>query len=225
MDLPPKAQMLSHLLRERFSCRAFLPHPVPKADVDSMLMLAQMSPSWCNTQPWSVIVTRGLATERVRAVLMADSPAAGEPDIEFPARYPGVCGERRREVGWQLYESVGIKRGDRISSALQSAENRRLFGAPHLLLLYTERELGAYGAVDCGVYLGTLVLAAQSLGIGFIPQAALARHSDLLRQHFDVPDNLMLIVGASFGYADEGHAANSFRSRRAPLNKSVTYIG
>lgn len=224
-DIPPAAQTLSTLLLDRFSCRAFLPDPVPNAVVAQMLRLAQMSPSWCNTQPWSVTVTRGAETERVRAALMADSPVAGEPDIAFPVYYPGVYGDRRREVGWQLYESVGVTPGDRAASARQSAENKRLFGAPHLLLIHSERELGTYGAVDCGVYLGTLILAAQSLGLGFIPQAALALHSDLLRRHFDIPENLLLVVGASFGYADHGHVANSFRSRRAPLEMTVTQRG
>ena len=35
----------------------------------------------------------------------------------------------------------------------------------------------------------------------------------------------VLVVGASFGYADHGHVANSFRSRRAPLEMTVTQRG
>ena len=38
----------------------------------------------------------------------------------------------------------------------------------------TERDLSRYGAVDCSVYIGGFVLAAQSLRIAMIPQAALA---------------------------------------------------
>ncbi|ETI65779.1 nitroreductase [Sphingobium sp. C100] len=225
--LPPDAGALTRLLVDRFSCRAFRPDPVTDALIDRMLTIAQLAPSWCNTQPWQVTITSGEATDRFRAALIADidNPTPDTaPDIAFPAAYSGVRLERRREVGWQLYESAGIVKGDREASARQARENQRLFGAPHVLLIHTSRELGAYGAVDCGVYLGTLLLAAQSLGLGIIPQAALAHHSALIRRHFAVPDDQMFVVGASFGFAEMDSPVNRFRSRRAPLNDSVKKV-
>ena len=212
--LPPDAGALTRLLVNRFSCRAFRPDPVPDALIDRMLTIAQLAPSWCNTQPWQVTITSGEATDRFRAALIAD--------IDNPT--PDTAPERRREVGWQLYESAGIVKGDREASARQARENQRLFGAPHVLLIHTSRELGVYGAVDCGVYLGTLLLAAQSLGLGIIPQAALAHHSALIRRHFAVPDDQMFVVGASFGFAEMDSPVNRFRSRRAPLNDSVKKV-
>jgi nitroreductase len=165
-------------------------------------------------------------TERFRAALLAEAEEEnpGPPDIAFPSDYTGQRLERRREVGWQLYESAGIAKGDRAASARQARANQRLFGAPHALLIHSSRELGTYGAVDCGVYLGTLLLAAQSLGLGIVPQAALARHSALIRRHFDVPDDLIFVVGASFGFADPADPVNLFRSRRAPLDQSVSKL-
>lgn len=220
------ADVLARLLAERFSCRAFRPEPVPDAVIERMLGIAQMSPSWCNTQPWQVTVLSGAATGRLRAALLADldSGARPEPDIPFPAAYSAERLARRREVAWQLYESAGIARGDRTASARQARENERLFGAPHVLLIHSSRELGTYGAVDCGIYLAALMLAAQALGLGMIPQAALARHSDVIRQMLDTPDDQMFVVGASFGFADEGNPVNQFRSRRAPLSATVTKV-
>ncbi|BAV64703.1 nitroreductase [Sphingobium cloacae] len=224
---PDSSYVLGDLLAERFTCRAYRPEPVEEAVIGRMLELAQMSASWCNTQPWNVIVTQGEATERFRAALFAEASSdghEGQPGIDYPRSFPGVHGERRREVGWQLYDSVGVRKGDRAASREQALENFRLFGAPHVALICCERELGAYGAIDCGVYLGTLLLAAQSLGLGMTPQAALAEHSALIRRHFAVPDNLMFVVGASFGHADQDHAANSFRSRRAPVGENARLV-
>ncbi|SCW77212.1 Nitroreductase [Sphingobium faniae] len=221
---PDSSYLLGDLLAERFTCRAYRPEPVADAVIDRMLELAQMSASWCNTQPWNVIITQGQATERFRAALFAEASSdkhEAQPDIDYPQSFPGIHAERRREVGWQLYDSVGVQRGDRAASAKQALENFRLFGAPHVALIYCERELGPYGAIDCGVYLGTLMLAAQSLGLGMTPQAALAGHSALIRRHFAVPDNLMFVVGAAFGHADHDHAANGFRSRRAPVEENI----
>ena len=91
---------------------------------------------------------------------------ASAPDFPTPEKYEGQSLARRRAVGAQLYESVGIARGDRAASAQQMRENFRLFGAPHVAIVTTDRSLGVYGAVDCGLYLATLMLAAQALGVG-----------------------------------------------------------
>lgn len=223
---------LSRLLAGRFSCRAYLPRPVPRPVTEDMLRLAQMSASWCNSQPWQVIVTEGKATERFREALFEKASADfaqggisfGEPDFPFPAAYRGVYKERQREVGWQLYGSVGVGYGDREASAKQALENFRLFGAPHMLLVTSERDLGVYGAIDCGLYVGSLLLAAQSLGLGMIPQAALATYAGLMHEFFDIPDNRMVVVGASFGYPDLNHPANGFRSLRAPIEQAATFL-
>ena len=73
--------------------------------------------------------------------------------------------------------------------AKQALENYNFFGAPHVAIIHTDEPLGIYGAVDCGAYVGNFMLAAQALGLGTIPQAALARHSGLIRRHFKLADD------------------------------------
>jgi nitroreductase len=72
--------------------------------------------------------------------------------------------------------------------------------------------------------MGSVLLAAQSLGLGMIPQAALATYAPMMRDYFRIPDNRMIVVGASFGYADDSHPANTFRSRRADLGDVVQWV-
>lgn len=226
-----EARVVSQLLTDRFSCRAYRDDPVPRDVIETMFAISQSAASWCNSQPWQVHVTEGAATERFRKAFydraMADATAgamAPQSDFPFPAAYTGVYKERQREVGWQLYEAVGIAYGDRKASGMQALENFRLFGAPHALVITTERDLGTYGVLDCGSYLGTLLLAAQSLGIAMIPQAAFANYSPLLHEFFEIPESRAVVCGASFGYADLDHPANSFRSRRATADDAVTWM-
>jgi nitroreductase len=230
-ELTASADVLSELLVQRFSCRGYRPDPIPNETIAAMLAIARNAVSWCNSQPWQVHVTSGAATERLREAMFARASAdmgagtmTAQTDLPFPANYTGVYKERQREVGWQLYEAVGVAYGDRVGSAKQMLENFRLFGAPHALLITTERSIGTYGVLDCGSYLGTLVLAAQSLGIGMIPQAAFANYCPMLREFFDVPDGRDIVCGASFGWPDMDHPANSFRSRRAELGDTVTWL-
>jgi nitroreductase len=84
-DLAHDVAALGRLLDGRWSCRSFLPEPVPRDVIEQMLDLARRSPSWCNTQPWQVIVTEGVGTERYRAALAARAAGAvPTPDFAFP---------------------------------------------------------------------------------------------------------------------------------------------
>lgn len=218
-------QDLEALLAERHSCRGFDGRPVPPDIIARLLELAQRSPSWCNTQPWQLIVTEGEGTrqlsEAATAFATANPPA---PDVPFPERYAGEFLARRRECAWQLYDSVGVAKGDRAASAVEAMRNYEFFGAPHVAVITTERDLGAYGALDCGIYTGCFLLAAESLGLATIPQAALGAVAPAIRALYGLPPERQVLMGISFGYADQAHPANGFRTRRADLADVVTRV-
>ncbi|HEX2367085.1 MAG TPA: nitroreductase [Bradyrhizobium sp.] len=218
--------VLEELLNERYSVRAFLPHEVPRDTIEQVLKVAQRTASWCNSQPWQVVIASGEARERFRKLIYAEaaSGAAENSDYPFPREYLGVYLERRRESGFQLYNTLGIPRGDKMAYAKQALENYNFFGAPHVAIIHTTEPLGVYGAVDCGAYVGNFMLAAQALGLGTIPQAALARHSGLIRRHFNLGDDRRVVCGISFGYADHAHRVNGYRTSRAALADTVTFV-
>ena len=166
--------------------------------------MSQRTASWCNSQPWQVLIASGEAKEKFRKAIYAEAASGARDDHDFtpPREYLGVYLERRRESGFQLYNTLGIARGDKMAYAKQALENYNFFGAPHVAIIHTDEPLGIYGAVDCGAYVGNFMLAAQALGLGTIPQAALARHSGLIRRHFNLADDRRVVCGISFGFAD-----------------------
>ena len=218
--------VLEELLNERYSVRAFLPQEVPRATIEHILTVAQRTASWCNSQPWQVLIASGDARERFRKAIYAEAASGANDDHDFtpPREYLGVYLERRRESGFQLYNTLGIARGDRVAYAKQALENYNFFGAPHVAIIHTDEPLGVYGAVDCGAYVGNFMLAAQALGLGTIPQAALARHSGLIRRHFQLADDRKVVCGISFGYADHAQKVNSYRTSRASVADTVKFI-
>lgn len=221
-----KSQVLGEMLASRFSCRAYLDKQVPRGTIEEIVRISQRTPSWCNSQPWQLTITSGAATDSFREKLVAFVSGRGEasPDFEFPREYTGAYLDRRRESGFQLYNAVGISRGDKDAANKQVMENFRFFGAPHVAIITTEESLGIYGAVDCGAYVSTFVLAAEANGVATIPQAALARYSPFIRQYFNIPDNRRVVCGISFGYADRHHPANSFRTSRADISSVVDWV-
>jgi nitroreductase len=221
---PATLDQLDALLAARHSCRAFLPDPVDPALVERITATAQRVPSWCNAQPWQLIVTRPAATDEFRARLLAafgKAPVA--PDLPFPERYEGVYRDRRRACGWQLYESVGVERGDRAGSARQMRENFRLFGAPHVAIVTTEAALGPYGVLDCGAFITAFMVAARAVGVASIAQAAVAGYAAVVREHFAIPENRQILCGIAFGYEDREHAANRFRTKRADVKEVIDW--
>ncbi len=214
------------VIRERFSCRSYQQTPVAKQVIVRILEIAQQTPSWCNCQPWQVLVVSGGAIERFRVALHSHAAqgAPTKPDFPFPSRYDGIYRERRKVCGVQLYQALGIGREDKASAAQQSLENFRFFGAPHVALITTEDELGVYGAIDCGLYVSNFMLAAQNLGVASIAQAALASYPDFIRGHFNLQPNRKLVCGISFGYADPAHPINTYRTARATEVESVAWV-
>jgi nitroreductase len=218
--------VLENLLAQRFSCRAFKPDPVPRGTIERLLAAAQKTASWCNSQPWQLVITSGEATRKFRDALypVAASGAPLNGDFPFPREYRGVYLERRRESGFQLYNTLGIARGDKAAYQKQALENFNFFGAPHVAIVTSDEALGVYGAVDCGGYVNNFMLAAQALGLASVPQAALAFHSQVVREHFGLGDDRRVVCGISFGFADRDHKVNSYRTSRASIADAVSFI-
>ena len=214
------------VVNSRYSARMFRPNPVPDETIRRILELSQQTPSWCNSQPWQLVVTRGKGTERLRRRLYEHARSGGRPapDFPFPTAYLGVYRERRKVCGVQLYQSLGIGRDDKAAAAEQSLENFRLFGAPHVAIVTTAEALGAYGMLDCGLYVQTFMLAARSLGVDSIAQAALASYPQLLRELLGLPDDRKIVCGVSFGYADAAHRIHFYRTDRAASEEAARFV-
>ena len=217
-------EALERVLTDRRSCRGFLDEQVPRDVIERLLAAAQHTASWCNTQPWQVVITSGEATDQARRGAQHAPTRASARTSSSPPAYTGVHAERRREVGWQLYEAVGVAKGDREASAREMLRNFEFFGAPHLAVISTPVELGTYGAVDCGLYVNSFLLAAEALGLATCAQAAVASRSPFLHEWFDIPDDRMIVCGIAFGHADPAHPSAQFMSQRAPITDSVTFF-
>jgi nitroreductase len=162
-------------------------------------------------------------TNRLRDRFAAVDAATPNPDVTFPERYVGAYKMRRSECGWQLYDAVGVEKGDRVASEQQTMENYRFFGAPHVAFVTSPAALGAYGVLDCGAFVIGFMLAAQALGLASIAQAALAGHASLVRDALKVPEDRQILCGISFGYSDTAHPANSFRTTRAAVDEVMDW--
>ena len=215
--------VLSKILNSRYSCRGYLKRDVDTQIIQEIVATASRVPTWCNAQPWKVLVTRGDATRKFAKVLTkAAETTSMEPDFDWPVEYTGDYQDRRRVCGFQLYEAIGIARDDRERRGQQMMENFKFFHAPHVAIITTEANLGPYGSMDCGGFIAGFTLAAQAKGLGTVVQASVTGYAPVIREHFDIPESRLIQTAISFGYADKDHLANRFRTERAAIDDVVT---
>lgn len=212
------------IMKARYSCRAFKPDPLVREDIRAIVDIARHAPSWNNTQPWQLLITEPPETNRIREAMYSHAQStAPTPDLDWPKEYPDELGARRRACGWALYGALGIKKGDREASGKQMMENYRFFGAPHLAILTSPRVLGSYGALDAGGFLTAFCLAAQSLGVATIAQAAIAAQAPFLRDWFNIPEDRLILCGVAFGYEDPEHPVNQYRTDREAAENLIDW--
>ncbi|WP_055699596.1 MULTISPECIES: nitroreductase [Streptomyces] len=212
------------LLRGRHATRAFRPEAVPEDTMRKIFSLAGTAPSNSNAQPWQVEVVSGAARRRLADALEA-AHAAGRTSVDLPyseEMYAQVHRARRAAFGAELYGALGIGPDDHAARAAYDAESLRFYGAPHAAFLFVHGDGEERLAADVGAYLQTLLLAMTAYGVDSCPQGLLSFYADTVRAELGVTGG-KLLVGVSFGYADESAPVNRVRTRRAPVESTTAF--
>lgn len=208
---------LKELLTSRKSTRAFLDKAVEPQLIEEILSAARHAPSGTNTQPWQVAVVTG----DTRLKLTKDMEQAfrdGEKGLMdyqyYPLEWKDPYKGRRRECGLQMYTTLDIKREDKERQLDQWAANFRAFDAPVILFFFMDpvMETGSY--LDYGMFLQSVMLAAQDAGLATCPQAALGEYPKIVKEQLGYPEDSVLIAGMALGYEDTEALVNSYRTNR-----------
>lgn len=213
----------------RYSCRAFLPDPVPEAIIRDIVAGAARAPSGGNVQPWFVHALAGARLEALRAAIRArfdELPAAEGseyPIYPTPLKQPYYA--RRHEVGALLYAALGIARENREARYRQYARNFEVFDAPVALFIAIDRSLGPPQWADLGAYVQTVMLLARSHGLHSCGQEAWTHWYKTLAVHLALPPDRMVFCGIALGYEDPAAAVNRWRAPRASLHDFATFDG
>ena len=213
----------------RYSCRAFLPTPVPEATVRDILTRAARAPSGGNVQPWRVDALAGDKLEALKARVRARPELlprgeGAEYDI-YPRDLKEPYEIRRRQVGAALYQSIGVRREDRAGRYRQYARNFEFFGAPVGLLLSIDRSMGPPQWSDLGGYIQTVMLLARGYGLHTCGQEAWTHWHKTVYSLLDLPPNYILFCGLALGHADPDAAVNQWRAPREPLDAFASFAG
>jgi nitroreductase len=218
-------------ITSRRSIRAYLSTPVPRETIERILEVASRAPSGTNTQPWKVYVLTGAAKEGLSAKIQASF--AANPKQEglkdeynyYPAQWVSPFIDRRRKVGFGLYNLLGIAKGDTARMQAQAARNYDFFDAPVGLIFAIDRIMGQGSWMDYGMFLQNIMLAARARGLDTCPQAAFTPYHALIQDHVGMPANEMLVCGMSMGYANPDAIENTLVTEREPVASFTQFLG
>lgn len=216
-------------LRQRRSIRAYLPQAVDRAVIERILAVAARAPSGNNIQPWRVLVLQGDAITRLAAAVQ-DFRAA-HPGQEnwgyqyYPRAWRDPYLARRRKVGWDMYSLLGITRQDHDKMQMQQERNFSFFGAPVGMLFTIDADMAQGSWLDCGLFIQSVVLAAQAEGLGTCLQAAWVAHEDVVAKAVGLPASQRLVCGMALGHPDPAAAINTLETERVPVAQFASFLG
>ena len=213
----------------RFSCRAFLPTPVPLATVCDILDRAARAPSGGNLQPWRVHALAGAPLEDLKARIRPHAPTNPRGEGAEYRIYPDPLKEPyyrwRHEVGALLYRVIGIPREDRPARYRQYARNFEFFGAPVGLFFSIDRTMGPPQWSDVGMFVQTVMLLARGENLHTCGIEAWTHWHKTVSAYLDLPNEQMLFCGMALGYADPAAQINQWRAPRAGVNSFAVFSG
>ena len=234
-----KPEDFSQFLASRRSTRDFLSTQVPPEIIEQILKDGLTAPSWSNTRPFKVAVASGDIRDRISTEFLSRWSVLskimrkgimnklriiysryGLPTSNrlIVKPYPAELKPRAERVGREMYEILGVVRGDRSARDQQWAKNYSFFGAPVELFVYVHKSLHIYAASDAGLMMQNLMLSAHAHGLGTCAQGAVAIWDDVVRKEFDVPKGYRLLCGISLGYPSES-SINDFKANRLEVEE------
>ena len=199
-------------MQNRSSCRSFRPDPLPREEIEAVLTHAARAPSAVNLQPWRIWVAGGEELERLKTSLVRAyrerrigcSPGGGSVPPPAEDWGPGSF----RELGRILAD-----RGGDFGSFINEG-SCRLYGAPIGIFCFLEPGEPAARLLDCGLWLGHVLLTAHDQGLATCPVGLLAVYADVVRDALFVADDCQFACAVALGYAREDDPVNQVVSPR-----------
>ena len=211
---------LEQIIRERHSTRLFLPKPVPRKLVDEALALAVHAPSNSNIQPWRVMFASGPARDRLVTALL-EGAHRGPPNIP---PLPESFRHFRKELGVEVYGSMGITREDQAGHDAAVLRNWEFFRAPLAGIVCMHRDLGPADSLSVGMFLQTLLLALTERGLGSCVEVSISGYPEIVRAQLAIPTELSILCGLAIGYPDPEFPANKLHIAREPIGENVVFL-
>jgi nitroreductase len=224
-----ESALVDQAITSRRSVRRFLPTPVPRADIAAILDAAARAPSGTNMQPWRGYVLIGAAREKlcaaVQTVFDAEEPGHRHEVQYYPDEFFEPYLSRRRKVGWDLYGTLGIARGEAAKMRAQHRRNFQFFDAPVGMIFTIHRRLATGSWLDYGMFLENIMIAARGRGLDTCAQAAWTHYHKVIRPVLGLAEEEVVVCGMALGFADPDAPESGLVTQREMSDQFMRWDG
>ena len=221
--------LVDRAIAARRSVRAFLTTPVPRDAIADILDISARAPSGTNMQPWRGYVLTGAPKDELCAAVLkvfdAREPGHHHEVQYYPDEFFEPYLSRRRKVGWDLYGTLGIARGENAKMRAQHRRNFEFFGAPVGLVFTVHRDLATGSWLDYGMFLENIMISARGRGLDTIAQAAWTHYHKVMRPVLGLAKEEVVVCGMALGYADPDAVVNTLTTERAQSAAFMAWRG
>ena len=213
-------------IKSRQSIRGFKPDPVPRELLLKIIETAGYSPSYKNTQPWEVMIVSGEKKLGLSKMLLEllENDTAPSPDLIEPTSWPLAQQNRIRQLYEKRAKATGLDLTDPAIIKKSKKANFRFYNAPHALYYFQDGSLSDWSLLDIGMFIQSVMLAANALGLGTVPQAFAVDYAPQVKTFLSIPESKRLIVGMSLGYPDMTLAINQLTTDRADIDELLQWV-
>jgi len=213
---------VSDAIEQRSSCRAFLDQPVERPTLERLMQLTCRAPSAINLQPWQFTVVMDAEVPRLSKKLLRAHTERGvgcKPDSQ--QTLPQVYLERQDAL------SVGMKpllleAGAEFANFINHG-SLSFYGAPVVVVATLDRVFAQGRALDVGIALGWLLLAAQEMGLATCPIGLVCAYEDVIKDFLNIDPGRQVVLAVAVGYADEQSPVNRMRTERAKPSEVIRW--
>jgi nitroreductase len=213
---------ISKAINDRRSCRDFSGRTVRRDTLEQLMESTINAPSAINLQPWQFTVVTDDEVARLSRKLQRARAETGKgcaPDSVAPLAEIYVARKRELSRGMgPIMQEAGVDAATFIDQG-----SLDFYHAPALVVACLDGSFDRVRALDVGIAVGWLLLAAKELGLDTCPIGLVAAYQEPIKDFLNIPDQYQVLLAVAVGYGNEDSPLNRFRSPRAEMDEVVRW--
>ena len=215
-------KQFDELMRQRHSVRFFQPKEIPEQTLKEIMATSLNSPSWCNSQAWSIYVASGKTLSEIKKewIQRNEQGIKGNADID-PGHRTETAEKTQNNMNKLFKEAAEFLKDPNMKPFLDS--QKILFNAPTMVYLTLPKKRITYSILDLGAIEMSILLAAKSHNVDSLIAYEAIKYPDVIRKNCKVPDDEDIVIGVALGYEDESEL-NKFRSTKLTVEEACHFF-
>ena len=212
----------TEIMKQRHSTRYFLSKAIPKETLKQIIETSLLTPSWGNSQPWTIYVASGNTLENIKKDWVSKNKEGIKGNSDIEAGHRNDFSQRCQKCMGEIMNQVGEVLKDPKGTALMDA-NICLFNAPTIVYITIPKQRTLYNLFDSGDIEMSVMVAAKEHGIDSVSAYESIKYPDILRKHMKIPDDEDIVIGVSLGYKDEENILNKIIAKKLSLDEACHF--